>query len=752
MAGIGCSRSTQSYIGTGNRLSAEGKYEEAILNYRNAIKKEPRSAEARFRLGLAESELGHIAAAYRELQTAVQLAPARDDIRVKFADAALAAYDASASKPKVVYDQITRSADYFLSKNPASFDGLRLRGDLFSIDGRLDEALDTFRKANAIKPLETGVILPMIQVLMRQNKGDEGERIAKQFLQVHRDNRSVYAVLLRYYTQSKRTTDAENLLIAQAANRPKDAESVLQLASFYRGLQREADMSRTLQTISANSKDFPGGHAILGQFYAGSGRWDDALREYSVGLQFSRGKDRVSYQKLIVKVLGAQGKRKEAIEQLNQILRSNADDMDARTARAILLQESNDAQVRDFAISELNAVIGKNSSDEIVRYNLGLAYLAKGEASAAHAQLTQSAELQKTYAPPRLALAEMALKTRNPSETVRWAGEVLSFDTTNTQARILRCAGLIGLGDYMTARTELEQLEKQLPNSLDINLHLAVINTAEKRFHEAEARYLRFYKPGQQDMRPLEGLVQLYSVQRQADKSMRLVEEEVKKLPDSLPVHMLLANTAAGAGKMDIATKEYEWLRVHAPQSPEVFISLAGLYQAAGDATAALANYQKARELAPNNPNTIGEIGFLQLVTGQQDAAIKTLRQKLRVQPEDAEAMNNLAYALAETGGNLDEALILAEKAQRKVPNNPGIDDTLAWVYTRKGLNDSAVQIFHNLVRKYPDQPVFRYHLGVALLQRGQPEEAKSEFIISLSKAPPKDIADKIKLIIAKIG
>ena len=78
--------------------------------------------------------------------------------------------------------------------------------------------------------------------------------------------------------------------------------------------------------------------------------------------------------------------------------------------------------------------------------------------------------------------------------------------------------------------------------------------------------------------------------------------------------------------------------------------------------------------------------------------------------------------------------------------------DTLAWVYVKKGLNDSAIQIYNGLVRKYPNEPVLRYHLGVALLQKGQAEEAKSEFVIGLSKNPPKDMADKIKQILSKLG
>jgi predicted Zn-dependent protease len=114
--------------------------------------------------------------------------------------------------------------------------------------------------------------------------------------------------------------------------------------------------------------------------------------------------------------------------------------------------------------------------------------------------------------------------------------------------------------------------------------------------------------------------------------------------------------------------------------------------------------------------------------------------------------MNNLAFLLADIGTDLDRALALAEAAQRSAPNNPGIADTVGWLYVKKGLNDSAIQIFTGLVKKYPDDPAIRYHYAVALLQKGQTAEAKAEFVISLSKNPPKEMTDKIRQILSKVG
>jgi tetratricopeptide (TPR) repeat protein len=732
-------------------MYSEGKYEEAALNYRNSIKKDANFAEAHHRLAVAELKQGNGPEAYSELQRAGNLAPNRDDIRVELADLALRSYSADPRKPQIFYNQVGDTADYLLNKDANSFQGLRLRGDVLLIDRRFEEAIVVFRRADAVKPLEPQVVLPLVQVLFQLNQAVEGETLAQRFIQGHKDFGPGYDVLLNHYIQTKRIPEAEALLKSKVANMPKDADALLQLALFYLQLPREQAMVQVLQGILNNPKDFPQGHRIVGDFYARNGKWDEALREYNDGLQ-ANPKAPADYQKLIAKALIAKGKRDEAIKELDQVIQSNAEDWDSRLARAILLRESSDPTKLELAAAELNSILAKNPNDEVARHNLGLVYLAKGDSKSARTQLAESAKLNRQYLPPRLVLAEMAQKDRAYSETIRMADEVLAVNPANDDAKLWRAAGLIGSKAYQAARTELNALLSQHPDSLNINLHLAVLDAAEKKYHDAETRYLRLYKPGQTDLRPLEGLIQLYAEQRHVEKSLTLLEGELKQSPDSRPVHLLLAGTAAQAGKLDLAMEQYKWLQSKDPGFGKTYASLGDIYRAKGDTNGALASYQKAREIAPNDPKVIAMIAYLESLSGQNKEAVANLQRQLTLQPEDVTAMNNLAFALAETGSELDQALTLAEKARRKAPNNPGIADTLGWVYAKKGLNDSAVQIFTTLIKKYPDEPAFRYHLGVALLQQGKRAEAKTQLDLGLTKKPPKDMAEKIKDLVAKLG
>jgi predicted Zn-dependent protease len=165
-----------------------------------------------------------------------------------------------------------------------------------------------------------------------------------------------------------------------------------------------------------------------------------------------------------------------------------------------------------------------------------------------------------------------------------------------------------------------------------------------------------------------------------------------------------------------------------------------------------LSNYEAARQLAPDDPLVLGWLGALQIAAGRESEAIAPLRTNLANNPDDLVTLNNLAFALAETGTNLDEAMALANKALAESPSHPGIKDTLGWVYVKKGLNDSAIQIYNALVQKYPKEPAFHYHLGVALYQKGRMADAKAQLNIALSNNPPKDLARKVQVMMLKLS
>jgi uncharacterized protein HemY len=97
--------------------------------------------------------------------------------------------------------------------------------------------------------------------------------------------------------------------------------------------------------------------------------------------------------------------------------------------------------------------------------------------------------------------------------------------------------------------------------------------------------------------------------------------------------------------------------------------------------------------------------------------------------------MNNLAFRLTEEGKELDEALKLAQQVKEQVPDDPAVEDTIGWIFYKKGLYSIAVGHLENAVAK---QRTARrsYHLAMAYSQSGRRREAEKTLEAALKMDP----------------
>jgi tetratricopeptide (TPR) repeat protein len=114
-------------------------------------------------------------------------------------------------------------------------------------------------------------------------------------------------------------------------------------------------------------------------------------------------------------------------------------------------------------------------------------------------------------------------------------------------------------------------------------------------------------------------------------------------------------------------------------------------------------------------------------------------------------AANNLAWLTAEQGGNLDVALQLAQAAKARLPNSPEVDDTLGWIYYKKGLNTLAIGSFQASIEKDQKNALYHYHLGLAYAKNGDKDKARDSLKQALSLNPKFDGADEAQKTLASL-
>jgi len=274
---------------------------------------------------------------------------------------------------------------------------------------------------------------------------------------------------------------------------------------------------------------------------------------------------------------------------------------------------------------------------------------------------------------------------------------------------------------------------------------------AQKNYSVAEARLLTLYAEGKGDLHALTMLVDTYREEGQLDKAMALLTGELKRSPESSSVHALLADTALHSRNYDLALDHYQFLLKKGVRSEQLQMRLGAVYEFKGNYPQAVASFQIARNLAPRDAAASIALGDALRLAGRDREAVASYRSALVLDPENPKVMNSLAFLLVDEDGQVGEAESLVLRALQKAPQDPDFRDTLGLIYLKKSLRDSAISVFESLAKKYPDNPLYLYHYGLALYQTGQAAKAKDELEAALPKRPSAEIRKNIETTLAKI-
>jgi tetratricopeptide (TPR) repeat protein len=252
------------------------------------------------------------------------------------------------------------------------------------------------------------------------------------------------------------------------------------------------------------------------------------------------------------------------------------------------------------------------------------------------------------------------------------------------------------------------------------------------------------------------GVVETLMAQNKTDDAVKELEGEVQRYPTRLDIRLALGNTAVRAGKFDVELDEYNQVLNSMPKGAkaagQVYLRIGETYRRKGDLNAGIDALQKARQVLPENPDILSTLALALDGAGRKQEARQIYEETLKVDPRNGVALNNLAFLLAEGGGDLNQALTYAQRAKQILPNLYEVSDTLGWIYLKKNLSDDAIEIFRDLVQKQPNHSTYRYHLGMALSQKGDKLKAVEELQQALKENPPKDEELKIRALLSKIS
>ena len=380
----------------------------------------------------------------------------------------------------------------------------------------------------------------------------------------------------------------------------------------------------------------------------------------------------------------------------------------------------------DDAKKRFEGVLEKDPKS--VQALLGLAELraqAGGSADEVAALINKAIAANPKELTPRLALIGLYLKNQDAKKAIAAANDGLSALPDNPELTHALGRAQQAAGDTEAALTTFNKLAQLQPTSPLPWIRIAEVQMQAKN-NSAAMQSLKkalTIKPDLVDAQV--ALMRLEIADGRSKEALTMARDVQRQRPKEPIGFMLEGDVHASQKAWKEALAAYRAGLKIAPDSTDV---AAKLYTVLGVSGAGADAERFAVQWTKDHPKDVGfrrYVADVSLARRDYVGALGQYRAILQIEPNNAMVLNNAAW----TAGQLKDpkALEYAEQANKLVPNNPNIMDTLGNILLDKGDSARGLELMKKAVDGAPNAEGIRLNYARGLIKAGQKDAAKKE-------------------------
>ncbi|MEQ1546251.1 tetratricopeptide repeat protein [Methyloglobulus sp.] len=736
----GCSKSEdkiKNYLASGKSLYQQGIYDKAKIEFKNVIQLDAKQSDAYYHLALIDEKNQNWQGMFANLTQVTRLDPKNNDAFLKLGRLTLLSGRA---------EDTLKHADAVLKNAPDNPDGLALKGAVFVKQGNLDgamtladqilkkypdhtdaislktviylskkdmsAALETVEKALQTKPTELSLELLKLQVHSQSKNLAAVEQDYLNLIKQFPDKLEYTYALVKHYADNGQEDKALTTLQEVIDSHPDKMQPKLVLIDFQ--MQKTPEIAE--KSLTTYLAQYPGEsdlHFRLAALYIKQNKLTEAKQALNKIVELKpTAKEGLSAKIMLAKLALQENDSSSADSFIKEVLTT-----DGRNLEALLLKARLDLQkgLYDEVISNLRTVLRDYSNSDEGMVLMGQAYLKKNSPELAEENFRKALAVNPANFDALMPVVSNMLKNKDLSRADELLQKALAVKPDNpgalqalAQIRLMQkdWSGTQKIADTIASKPKGAGFSKFLS---------AKISEDQGLYKEAISQYKEALAISPELSDALRGMVNSYAALKQGNVMLAYLDEFMKAHPDDSYSWLLKGQLLANEKHFDDALKVLSDAVVKWPKTPEFYEAIAAIHVQKKETDKAIAILIKGLEAMPEEVRLSVMLASTYEQMGDYAKALETYDALIAKHPTVDIATNNLVSLLLDhfnTKENIERAVSLAKHFEKS--DQPYFVDSYAWALINSGKNEEALQLLRNVVKKLPEVPVFRYHLGLA--------------------------------------
>ena len=719
----GCSRSPQAqearFLKRGKELVAKKDFGRAVLEFKSAAQAMPKDAEPYYQIGLTYLALRDVRYAMVAFRKAIEL-----DAKHAGAQLKLAEMEANTRNRDLLGAAMTQLQS-IVASSPDNLEAINALAIAEWRLGKTDGATKLLEETLQRFPANLRSAISLERMKLQQKDSNGAEAVLQKAAAGAPQSPLPVLALGQLYVILNQAEKAQSAFRKALQVDPKSGPALLGLAGLELAANHPDQAEQLLrQLASIPDTKYAPVHAI---FLYQTGKRDAALAEFEK-IAKDHPDDRTARTRLLQAYL-EMDKLPQAESLLARVLKKNPKDIDALLQRSKLYLRSGKLQE---AQQDLNEVIHFVPNAIPARLTLAAVYRAQGMAKTERQELSEALRLNPALPESRLHLAASLLDGNEPAAALRLLDEAPDLQKKTLLWNLERNRVLLALRKLRELRPALDQLlsSVRLPEFV---LQDALLKLAEHDYSGARTAAEEVLLQNAEDGTAARVIADAYFAQKQPDKAVEKLAQLVAAHPNSAPLQDLMGEWYLRTGNAAAARRAWMAAKTADARFFRADIALSELDRREGHAEQARQRILSAVKAAPSDIPALMALARLDEYSGNLAEAVATYRTVLGVDGHNLYALNNLAFHLALE--NPEEGLKFAQQAAEIAPDSPIVEDTLGWVFYRKGIYSAASRHLKEAFSKEPT-PQREFHLAMSYIKSGDKDLGARMVEAALRKDP----------------